>query len=90
MNGTRESALKALRTGLRLDTRWVAVDPPAPAGPGRWHPLTVRHPATARVFPGWWRLDAGRIVTMVAAPAPSPPQAIPLAPGPTVPRARPG
>jgi 4'-phosphopantetheinyl transferase len=78
----KESALKALRTGLRLDTRWVAVDPPAPAGSGRWHPLTVRHPATRRVFPGWWRHDAGLVVTMVATPPPSSPQAIPVDPGP--------
>lgn len=72
----KESALKALRAGLRLDTRWVAVEPPAPAGPGRWRPLTVRHPATGRVFPGWWRHDAGRVLTMVATPPPSSPQAI--------------
>ncbi len=74
----KESALKALRTGLRLDTRWVAVDPPAAAGPGRWCPLTVRHPATGRVFHGWWRHDAGRVLTMVAAPPPAPPRAIPV------------
>jgi 4'-phosphopantetheinyl transferase len=82
----KESALKALRAGLRLDTRWVAVDPPPPAGPGRWHPLTVRHPATGRVFPGWWRHDAGRVLTMVATPPPSPPQTIPIGSGPALPR----
>jgi 4'-phosphopantetheinyl transferase len=73
----KESALKALRTGLRLDTRWVAVDPPAPAGHGRWRPLTVRHPATGRVFHGWWRHDGGRVLTMVAAPPPASPQPLP-------------
>lgn len=70
----KESALKALRAGLRLDTRWVAVDPPAAAEPGRWHPLTVRHPATGRSFHGWWRHGAGRVLTMLAAPAPAPPR----------------
>lgn len=74
----KESALKALRTGLRLDTRWVAVDPPEAGGPGRWYPLTVRHPATGRSFQGWWRHDAGRVLTMVAAPQPAPPLATPL------------
>jgi 4'-phosphopantetheinyl transferase len=74
----KESALKALRTGLRLDTRWVAVDPPEAGGPGRWNPLTVRHPATGRAFQGWWRHDAGRVLTMVTAPQPAPPLAIPL------------
>jgi len=57
-----ESALKALRAGLRFDTRWVVVDPPALGRDGRWWPLTVRHPAAARVFPGWWRHDAGRVL----------------------------
>jgi 4'-phosphopantetheinyl transferase len=47
----KESALKALRTGLRLGTRWVAVDPPAPADSGRWHALTVRHPPLAGSSP---------------------------------------
>ncbi len=70
----KESALKALRTGLRMDTRWVAVDPPATAEPGRWHPLTVRHPATGRTFDGWWRHDARQVLTMLAAPAPAPPR----------------
>ena len=62
----KESALKALRVGLRFDTRWVVVDPPALGAAGRWLPLTVRHPAGAQVFPGWWRHDAGRVITMVA------------------------
>jgi 4'-phosphopantetheinyl transferase len=76
----KESALKLLRTGLRLDTRWVAVDPPEAGGPGRWRPLTVRHPATGRAFHGWWRHDAGRVLTMVAMPPPPEhPRAIPTA-----------
>jgi len=74
----KESALKALRTGLRLDTRWVAVDPPEAGGPGRWYPLTVRHPATGRAFHGWWRHDAGRVLTMVASTPSASPQAIPV------------
>ena len=72
----KESMLKALRTGLRLDTRWVAVDQPAAAGPGRWRPLTVRHPATGRAAHGWWRHDAGRVLTMVATPPPAVPRRI--------------
>jgi 4'-phosphopantetheinyl transferase len=72
----KESALKALRTGLRLDTRDVAVEPagPLPGEPipaGRWWPLAVRHPAGGRVFAGWWRRDADRVATVVAAPAPT-------------------
>jgi 4'-phosphopantetheinyl transferase len=78
----KESMLKALRTGLRLDTRWVAVDQPAAAGPGRWRPLTVRHPATGQAAHGWWRHDAGRVLTMVATPPPAVPRPIqPARPG---------
>ncbi len=73
----KESVLKALRTGLRLDTRSVTVDPP-PLGPERrWRPLTVRHPAGRRAFVGWWRLEAARVVTVVAAPPAAPPVRIP-------------
>ncbi|HZD00154.1 MAG TPA: 4'-phosphopantetheinyl transferase superfamily protein [Actinomycetes bacterium] len=69
----KESALKALRVGLRFDTRWVVVDPPALGPEGRWLPLTVRHPAGARAFGGWWRHDAGLVLTMVAGtPVPAP------------------
>jgi 4'-phosphopantetheinyl transferase len=65
----KESALKALRVGLRFDTRWVVVEPPDLGRAGAWLPLTVRHPAGGRVFRGWWRHDAGRVLTMVAATA---------------------
>jgi 4'-phosphopantetheinyl transferase len=74
----KESALKLLRSGLRLDTRWVAVDPPAAGGPGRWRPLTVRHPATGSAFHGWWRHDTARLTMVAAPPPPEPPQAIPV------------
>jgi 4'-phosphopantetheinyl transferase len=72
----KESALKALRAGLRFDTRWVVVEPPALGPDGSWWPLTVRHPAAARVLRGWWRHDAGRVLTMVADGAPEPPAAL--------------
>lgn len=84
----KESALKALRAGLRLDTRDVAVDLPGPlhAGPqqragaspaaARWRPLEVRHPAGGEVFAGWWRRDADLVTTVVAAPAPRRPECL--------------
>ena len=62
----KESALKALRVGLRFDTRWVIVDPPAIGPAGTWLPLLVRHPAGGRDFRGWWRHDGDRVLTMVA------------------------
>ncbi|HET8661878.1 MAG TPA: 4'-phosphopantetheinyl transferase superfamily protein [Micromonosporaceae bacterium] len=66
----KESALKVLRTGLRRDTRSVAVaiqDGP----PGAWAPLTVRA-VEGTVFHGWWRRD-GQFLFTVAAPQPGPP-----------------
>jgi 4'-phosphopantetheinyl transferase len=82
----KESALKALRAGLRLDTREVVVELAGPVGgavdasagatppAGRWRPLTVRHAAGERVFAGWWRQAAHLVATVVALPAPDRPQ----------------
>ncbi len=77
----KESALKALRAGLRLDTRCVVVSPFAASSDiNGWSRLLVRHigesRAEAKLFHGWWQ-NAGRIVrTVVAAPPPDSP--IPL------------
>ncbi len=63
----KESALKALGEGLRLDTRAVSVV----AGFGRdtasaQHiPVTVHAPA-GRTFTGWARIDAEQLMTIVA------------------------
>jgi 4'-phosphopantetheinyl transferase len=69
----KESALKALHEGLRLDARNVIVSPgDAEFDFDCWNPIVVRH-SYRRVFCGWWR-HADRIVrTLVAAPAPNPP-----------------
>ena len=48
-------ALKALREGLRLDTRIVEVEVPE-AVAADWQPLTV-HYRRGRHFTGWWRHD---------------------------------
>src|SRR2546421_626349 len=69
----KESALKVLRTGLRRDTRSVAVSLTAASGAagggaegGGWWPLAVRcGPGPA--IQGWWRRD-GEFVLTVAAP----------------------
>jgi 4'-phosphopantetheinyl transferase len=71
----KESALKALQTGLRLDTRSVAVRPGnavhrglAAQSPGLWHGLDTICPGGIR-FQGWWQFSGGWIRTVVAAPA---------------------
>ena len=64
----KESALKALRQGLRLNTRLVEVCLPAGAGAGAWSPLSVRSHATGETFHGWWRSLDGCVLTVAAAP----------------------
>ena len=71
----KESALKALHEGLRVDTRRVTVGGIASFDKGSWAPLEVRH-CDGRIFHGWRRC-AGRMVrTVVADPAPETPIAI--------------
>lgn len=64
----KESALKALRQGLRLDTRDVEVvlDQGRVADAG-WRPLAVRY--GARTLGGWWRPHGRHVLTAVLAPA---------------------
>ena len=71
----KESALKALGEGLRLDTRCVTVSlvgaedmPDLDA----WRPLQAAC-ESGRIFDGWWRRTGDMVRTMVAAPAPDPP-----------------
>ncbi len=77
----KESTLKALGLGLRLDTRCVPVCvgeevpdltfPPSHE-PSGWHPLKVRY-TEGRAFQGWWRQQNDFALTVVAAPPPAPP-----------------
>ncbi len=71
----KESGLKALRTGLRLDTRSLSVSPGNALRPScdsdTWHPLLVHHAEGA--FHGWWRKTGNLLFTVVAAPPPAPP-----------------
>jgi 4'-phosphopantetheinyl transferase len=71
----KESALKALGEGLRLDTRSVAVsltsgmdEPDLDA----WHPLRAAC-ENGPLFHGWWCRTTDLVRTMVAVPAPGRP-----------------
>ena len=69
----KESALKALGEGLRLDTRCVVVRPVEAAFDlSGWSPLQVRHTA-GEIFHGWWQRTDGMVRTLVAVPAPASP-----------------
>jgi 4'-phosphopantetheinyl transferase len=76
----KESALKALREGLRLDTRCVIVDPVDALWQANslngWKPLRVHH-TEGQIYHGWWQYSGNLVRTVVAAPPPTLP--IPLA-----------
>jgi 4'-phosphopantetheinyl transferase len=66
----KESALKALRVGLRLDTRSISVIPGAgwlhvSSDPEEWRPLQLQH---APCFEGWWRAQHDLVRTVVGDP----------------------
>lgn len=81
----KESTLKALREGLRLDTRSIAVDlgqgfaasmigsanEPASAGEV-WRPLRTRY-SINQEFQGWWQCSGDVVRTLISQPASSPP-----------------
>ncbi len=72
----KESALKALHEGLRLDTRCVMVNPFAGSFDlNGWSPLQVCYTG-GQVFHGWWQLTDNILRTVVASPSPHSP--IPL------------
>jgi 4'-phosphopantetheinyl transferase len=64
----KESALKALQVGLRLDTRCVIVSRvDASFDFNGWSPLQVRY-TNDRVFHGWWQYTGNILLTLVADP----------------------
>jgi 4'-phosphopantetheinyl transferase len=71
----KESALKAVREGLRRDTRSVSVVQIDTGDTSTWNHLQVRC-ESGEVFEGWWCEADTLIRTLVAAPAPAVP--IPL------------
>lgn len=71
----KESTLKALRTGLRVDTRCVIVSPHPSIALNGWSPLQVRY-TDGRVFHGWWQRTENILRTLVADPTPDSPTPI--------------
>jgi 4'-phosphopantetheinyl transferase len=71
----KEAALKALREGLRLDTRVVEIDVPC-AAPGReWRPFVATYAEGGRRFDGWWHCG-DMVATIATAPALDTPRAL--------------
>jgi phosphopantetheinyl transferase len=74
----KESALKALHEGLRLDTRLVSVSlgnfkPSLSDGHDNWYPLQARCP-NDQTFAGWWQHTGAFLRTVIV----SPPSAQPI------------
>lgn len=61
----KESTLKALHTGLRLDTRSVIVSPKSSFDVNGWSPVQARYTG-GRIFHGWWRPLDNILRTLVA------------------------
>jgi 4'-phosphopantetheinyl transferase len=69
----KESALKAVREGLRRDTRDVEVELP-PGGPSRgWWPIAARLAGCGPTFHGWWRPQENLVLCVLSDPTREPP-----------------
>src|ERR1051326_3844651 len=73
----KESTLKAMAVGLRVDTRCISVKPGEVRSLSRWTPLETQSTAGDR-FHGWWRRADRWLQTMVADPSPHAPIQLPV------------
>ena len=68
----KESTLKAMKVGLRIDTRCISVKPGEVRSLCRWTPLETQSTAGDK-FHGWWRQANSCVQTLVAYPSPRAP-----------------
>ncbi len=64
----KESALKALRLGLRASSRSVEVSLAAAGKEDGWRRLEVERREDGKSFAGWWRRNDGFVITLVTPP----------------------
>ena len=69
----KESVLKVLREGLRMDTRSVEADAAVPLGDGANGCLRVTLPGDGRAFECWYALSGKWVLTLCADPNPTTP-----------------
>lgn len=62
----KESVMKALRQGLRLDTRSIVIAPETQMDALGWARFHGTHPESSGVFTGWWRIDCGFVCTIAS------------------------
>jgi 4'-phosphopantetheinyl transferase len=65
----KESALKALRVGLRADTRSVDVHLLPWLQRSGWTGLAVRVTEPPRLLSGWWKTEGDQVITVVSSPS---------------------
>ena len=73
----KESALKAMRTGLDRDTRSVEVIETAETEADEWGRLRVDCQTQGRGYFGWWRLADDRVFTVLSTSQPGLPLPLP-------------
>ena len=71
----KESVMKALREGLRIPLKAVEISPERGPADGGWRPFAARGPGQDP-WQGWWRAEAGFVLSTVASPASGPPRPI--------------
>jgi 4'-phosphopantetheinyl transferase len=69
----KESVLKALRDGLRRDTRTVSVGGDLLGTGKTWARFSVRCSDPDGTFDGWWKLHGGFVLTLAERNFPDPP-----------------
>jgi 4'-phosphopantetheinyl transferase len=69
----KESALKAIGAGLTIPTHHVMVTLDGPRPDREWNALFVNRLGEQTAMLGWWRRDAGDLITVVTSPAEGPP-----------------
>jgi 4'-phosphopantetheinyl transferase len=70
----KECALKAVREGLRLDTRSMELVVPRGEAVEGWSPIGARAVSGARTFTGWWRSHGDLLACVLGAPGLEPPR----------------
>jgi len=64
----KESVLKAIKTGLRVDTRRIEIENfDIPQGT-RWAPVQARDVEKNEIFTGWWRRLEGMVYSVFSDP----------------------
>lgn len=72
----KESALKAVRSGLRRDPRSMAISDTG-ASHGSWRGLRVDDAVSGDDFCAWWRREGGLVLTVAASALTEPPLLLP-------------